>query len=560
MSTTEETDVLVIGSGAGGGTLAWSLAEAGVSVLVLEKGPYYTAKDFAYHDEVLIQKRGFFTPIQEHEPRMLRETNEPEFKRTGAGWLANCVGGGTVHMSGFFLRLHEIDFKMKSVYGDLPHSAVEDWPITYQQLEPWYDKIEYLLGVGGIAGQNPFDEPRRMPYPLGPIKEHPFTAPFDRATKKMGLHPYSTPRAVLSAPYGGRPPCNYCGYCGNYGCEIGAKSSVLAAFIPQAEATGKCTVRAKSMVTEVVLDANGRATGARYLDENGAMHEAKARVVVVSCTAIESARLLLNSKSSLFPQGLANTNGLVGRNMIFSLFAGTEADFHRDGKARDFPGFDDPAPFLGRSIQDYYLPKKSSGFKKGGTLRFDMMPISPISRMTKVAISTAGATIDRPLWGKQLKDELRKHFRDMRTLECEAFGEYSASTASFMDVDPDTKDKYGLPVARLSIGILEENVKAVRFLADRARDIFLEMGAEETRFGIMGGTSWVLQHGTCRFGKDPNTSVLDVNCRAHDVPNLYVVDGSFMPSSGGVPTTLTIQANALRVAAHLRDAFAKKEI
>lgn len=558
--STEEVDVLVIGSGAGGGTLAWSLADAGVSVLVLEKGPYYTAKDFAYHDELLIQKRGFFTPIQELEPRMLREANDPEYRRTSAGWLANCVGGGTVHMSGFFLRLHKVDFKMKSVYGDLPHATVEDWPIEYDEFTPWYDRIEYLLGVGGIAGQNPFDEPRKVPYPLGPIKEHPFTAPFDRATKKLGLHPFSTPRAVLSAPYGGRPPCNYCGYCGNYGCEIGAKSSVLAAFMPRAEATGKCTVRAKSMVTEIVLDDKGRAVGANYLDEKGAMHQAKARVVVVSCTAIESARLLLNSKSNLFPQGLANTNGLVGKNMIFSVHSATEADFYRSGKAKDFPGFDDLHPFLGRSVQDYYMGKKGSGVKKAGTLRFDMMPSSPVSRMTKVAISRAGGTLDRPLWGQQLKDELRKHFHEMRTLECEAFGEYTASSASYMDTDPDTKDKYGLPVARLTIGILEENVKAVRYLADRAADIFREMGADEVRFGIMGGTSWVLQHGTCRFGKDPNTSVLDKNCRTHDVPNLYVVDGSFMPSSGGVPTTLTIQANALRVAAHLRDSFARRDI
>jgi choline dehydrogenase-like flavoprotein len=129
-----------------------------------------------------------------------------------------------------------------------------------------------------------------------------------------------------------------------------------------------------------------------------------------------------------------------------------------------------------------------------------------------------------------------------------------------MDVDPDTRDKWSLPVARLSIGILHSNVKAVKYLADRAAEIFDAMGAEEVRRGILGGSSWVLQHGTCRFGKDPKTSVLDSSCKAHDVPNLFVVDGSFMPSSGGVPTTLTIQANALRVAARIRDAFAKKEL
>jgi choline dehydrogenase-like flavoprotein len=556
----EEFDVCIVGSGAGGGTLAAALTDAGVRVVVLEKGPYYTARDFAYHDELKIQKRSFFAPDPDLEPRMLRNFETEEFKKTENGWLANCVGGGTVHMSGFFMRLHKIDLEMKKRFGNEPKGTVEDWPISYDELAPWYDRIEYILGVGGNAGQNPFDEPRNVPYPLPPIKEHPFTVPFDKAARKLGLHPFSTPRAVLSRPYGGRPPCNYCGYCGNYGCEIGAKSSVLAVFIPRAEATGRCKVLPKSMVTEVVIGDDGRADGVRYIDEKGAMHEQKARVVVISATAIESARLLLNSKSSRFPQGVANSSGQVGRNLIFGTFASVEADFHRDRGGNGVEGFDDTLPFLGRSLQDYYLPPKKSGVAKGGTLRFDMMPKSPIARVTKVAISKRGGTGDLPIWGQALKDELRSHFRDLRTLECEAFGEYSASQGSYVDVDPDTKDKFGLPIGRMTVGLLPSNVRAVRYMADRAADIFSAMGADEVRRGITGGASWVLQHGTCRFGSDPSKSVLDKNCRAHDVPNLYVVDGSFMPTSGGVPTTLTIMANALRVAAHIRDAFVKKEI
>lgn len=558
MSTTE-FDVCVVGSGAGGGTLAWALAEAGVNVVVLEKGPYYTLKDFAYHDEIKIQKRSFFTPLEADEPRMLRQAGEAEYKRTRTAWLANCVGGGTVHMSGYFLRLHEIDFEMRTRFGREARSTVEDWPIRYAEFAPWYDRMEYLLGVGGTAGQNPFDPPRSVPYPLPPIAEHPFTAPFDKAAKKLGLHPFSTPRAILSQPYGGRPPCMYCGYCGNFGCEIGAKSSVLSTFIPRAEATGKCTIKAKSMVTEVFVNADGKAGGVRYLDEQGNLHEQRAKVVVVSATALESARLLLNSKSSLFPDGLANSSGQVGKNLIFSTFASIEADFSRTGKAKDFPGYDSHLPFLGRSLQDYYLPKKNTGVPKGGTLLFDLGPKAPITRLTEVAIKAAGATETKPLWGKPLKDNLRKYLRDVRKLECEVFGEFSASDGCYLDVDPEVKDKFGLPVARLNVGLLESNVKGARFLAERAADLFREMKAEEVRFGIMGGASWVLQHGTCRFGKDPSTSVLDPNCRAHDVKNLYVVDGSFMPTSGGVPTTLTIMSNALRVAHHIRDAFAKKE-
>jgi choline dehydrogenase-like flavoprotein len=553
-------DVCIVGSGGGGGTLAWALADQGISVVVLEKGPYYTLRDFQYHDELKIQKRGFFAPIEDDEPRLLRDAGKETFKRSVAGWLANCVGGGTVHMSGFFMRLHKLDFEMKTRFGREKHSTVEDWPMSYAEFQPWYDRVEELIGVGGIRGANPFDEPTKTPYPLPPIQSHPFSEPFDRTAKRLGLHAFPTPRALLSRPYDGRPPCNYCGYCGNYGCEIGAKSSVLAVFIPKAEATGRCTIRPRAMATEVVIGDDGKAAGVRWLDEKGALHEQRARVVVVSCTALESARLLLNSKSNRFPNGAANSSGQVGRNLIFGTFSQVEADFHRTGAAKNFPGFDDPAPFLGRSIQDYYLGSKKAGIAKGGTLRFDMMPTSPIARVTKVAISKGGGTGELPIWGQALKNELRAHFRDMRTLECEAFCEYTANDGSYVDVDPDTKDKYGLPVVRMTIGLLESDVKAARWMGERAIDFLKAMGADETRKGITAGTSWVLQHGTCRFGDDPKTSVLDKNCRAHDVKNLYVVDGAFMPSSGGVPTTLTIMANALRVGAHLREAFVKKEL
>jgi choline dehydrogenase-like flavoprotein len=224
-------------------------------------------------------------------------------------------------MSGFFLRLHQADLEMKSRFGVPDGTTVADWPLSYAELAPWYDRIEELLGVGGIAGANPFDEPRAKPYPLPPIREHPFTAPFDRAARKLGWHPYPTPRAILSAPYQGRPPCNYCGYCGNFGCEIGAKSSVLATLIPRAEATGNCRVIPKAMVTEVAVGPDGRASGVRWLDSEGNLHEQRARAVMVACGAIESARLLLNSRSSkLFPDGVANSSGLVGKNLTFSTF------------------------------------------------------------------------------------------------------------------------------------------------------------------------------------------------------------------------------------------------
>lgn len=559
MTTSESFDVCVVGSGAGGGTLSWSLAEAGVKVLCLEKGPYYTVKDFVYHDELLIQKRFFFAPDPELEPHMIDDRPGQPAQKSRNGWIANCVGGGTVHMSGFFYRLHRSDLTYKSRFGVPQGGTVEDWPISYEEFEPWYDRIEYLLGVTGVAGSNPFDEPRKVPYPNPPILHHPFTEPFDRAAKKLGWHAFPTPRAILSRPYAGRPTCNYCGYCGNFGCESGAKSSVLAAFIPRAEKTGNFTLRPKSMAYEVVAGADGRVTGVRYFDEHGASHEVKARVVVVSCTSIESARLLLNSKSKAFPNGLANGAGQVGKNLHFSTFAGVEADFHRSGGGKDFPGFDSRLPFLGRSVQDFYEPKKEhrAPVEKAGMVRFDMQPKPPIYRAGQVA--SPGDTRD-VVWGKELKDRLRHHFHQNRSMEAEIFHEYTSNEQCFVSLDPEIKDKHGLSAARIQVRLLEKDVLGSRFLQDKAVELFEAMGADVVRRGAHGAPTYVLQHGTCRFGDDPQRSVLDRNCRAHEVPNLFVVDGSFMPSSGGVPTTLTIQANSLRVAAHIRDALMRRDL
>ena len=548
-------DVCIVGSGAGGGTLAWALADAGVRVVVLEKGPHYTIADFAYHDEILVQKRHFFAPSTDDEPHMVRKGSEEAFSRSREGWIANCVGGGTVHMSGFFMRLHREDFEMRSRFGQTDGSTVEDWPIDYAALEPWYDRVEKLLGVAGRAGTNPFDEPRKTPYPLPPIRHHPFAKPFDEAARSLGWHPYPTPRAILSRPYDGRPTCTYYGYCGNFGCEINAKSSVLATFIPKAEKTGLCRIISHAMATEVAAGKDGRVTGVRYLDAKGAMHEQRARVVVVSCSAIESARLLLASRSNRFPHGLGNSEGQVGKNMVFSCFASAEADLLRTGGASGYRGFDSKLPFLGRSVQDFYLPKDAP-VEKGGTLRFDMQPKPPIYRATQLALRSRS----KPLWGKALKDAMREHFHDNRSMEAEIFAEFTPSEKCYMELDPDVKDRFGLPVARLTVRLLEQDVLRARYLQDRAVDLFEAMKADRVRRGMYGAATFVLQHGTCRFGSDPKTSVLDPSCRAHDVPNLFVVDGSFMPTCGGVPTTLTIQANALRVGAHIRSALAAKTL
>ncbi|HEY3358307.1 MAG TPA: GMC family oxidoreductase [Polyangia bacterium] len=549
----EEVDVLVVGSGGGGGTLACALAEAGARVLVLEKGPHYSLYDFT-HDELAICRRNFFVPYVSDEPHLVRRNGE-RHQRTNDGWISCCVGGGTVHMSGFFFRLHRDDLQQRTRLGAPAGSTVEDWPIPYEELARWYDRAEILIGVSGQAGENPFDEPRAGAFPLPPLLAHPAGRRLADAARGLGWHPFTTPRAVLSDAYDGRPPCNYCGFCGSYGCENGSKSSVLSTFIPRALKTGRCRLRAQAMVREITVDENGRARGAVYQDRAGGLHEVRARAVVVACSAIESARLLLLSRSSRFPQGLANSSGLVGKNLSFSLFAAVEADFRRDGGAKSVPVFDGALPWLGVAVQDFYRLPAAAGGHKGGTLRFDFVHPNPIYNAEHVAKHT-----DPPLFGQALKDRLRRHFRDTRTLECEIFAEYLPSAETFVELDPDARDRYGLPAARVSVAHHPTDVPVARFLAERAQELFRAMGADEVRVAAALGTTFVLQHGTCRFGVDPARSVLDPTCRAHDVPNLYVVDGSFMPTSGGVPTTLTIQANALRVADALAGRLTRREL
>jgi len=521
--------------------------------VLLEKGPHYGLLDFT-HDELTICRRNFFVPFVSDEPHLFRQGPNEPFQKTNDGWIACCVGGGTVHMSGYLYRLHRADFELRSRSGAVAGSTLADWPLSYDEFAPWYDRAEAALGVSGRAGENPFDEPRQSDYPLPPLLEHPFAEHLRNACRKMGLHPFSTPRGVLSQPYDGRPPCTYCGLCGEFGCENGSKSSVLATFIRRALATGRCELLARAMVREITVNERGHARGVVYQDSRGNLREVQGRVVIVACSAIETARLLLLSRSKHFPNGLANSSGLVGRNLGFCTLARVEADFPLQAKAPWAATLHNPLPWLGVSVQDFYELPKEAGAPKGGTLRFDFIHPGLISRAERVARSK-----EPPLYGKALKDALRRHFREVRTAETEIFGQFLPVEGTYVDLDPQVRDRFGLPVARITLQHHPLNVAAIRFLAKKAQEVFDALGAVDVRVPIPLGSLRVAQHGTCRFGKDPKDSVLDPSCRAHDVPNLYVVDGSFMPTTGGVPTTLTIQANALRVASIIVDRMRRRE-
>jgi choline dehydrogenase-like flavoprotein len=545
----DPVDVVVVGSGAGGAPVAYELATAGLKVVILEKGRRYKDEDFD-HDEIRMSRRNFFTPSIADEPHTLRRSEGAKGARSSAGWVSNIVGGGTVHMAGYFHRLHPVDFKLRSTLGAVAGSTIVDWPIRYPDLEPFYARVETEVGVSGVWHAHPFEEPRSADYPLPPLTENAAAQQIDAACAKLGYHPFPTPRAIVSRDYRGRMPCMFCALCANYGCEIGAKSSTMASLLPAAEATGHCEVRPQCMATEIPVNAEGRVTGVVYRNAAGDSELQPARCVVVACTAIESARLLLLSRSARFPNGLANGNGLVGKNLVFSGQTTGEALFKLHGREAQ-TWLVDKAPFVQRSMQDFYLlDKPVDGVRKAGTILFALAHPNPILTAERIAGTGSGAR-----WGVRLKQALRDEARGGRTLTFETFAEGLPTPGTYVDLDPDVKDRWGSPVARITVDRHPLDIAANKLLAARGKEVLDALGPDTSRITQDDGQDMVLQGGTCRFGRDPATSVLDVDCRAHTVPNLYVSDSSFMPSSGGVPPTQTIMANAFRVGASLAARF-----
>ncbi len=552
MST--DFDVCVIGSGAGGGPVALRLAEAGYSVVVLEKGPWFTENDF-YKDELACCRRSVYTPKLWDEQHVIEDTDndgnwvtEPTFESGWDFWNGNCVGGSSNFMSGFFHRLKPEDFKLRSTFGPVDGANIVDWPISYEDLEPYYTKVENEVGVSGRVVEHPFAEPRSTTdFPFPPTAEHPVANWIDDSCSRLGFHSIPVPRAILPYPAMSRNGCSYSNYCGSYGCSTGAKGSSRAALLMRAANTGRCQIRPHSKAHRLLSDKRGMVVAAKYFDEHDREKQVDARIFVVACQAIETARLLLSSTGEKHPQGLANRYGQVGKNLIFSAGgSGTGDLFYQNfssGKARDLKV---SGPFVNRALQDWYFidDEKFGGKAKGGTIDFLFRHPNAISRANAQKRDDDGNL----LWGLPLKKKLKSYFSEGRYLQFEIFCDWSPVDDCFVSLDTGVKDKWGTPVAKVRIGFHPYDLRVGRYLADRAEQVLSALGSENVRSHVSGSPPPNLVAGGCRFGDHPETSVLNADCRAHDVDNLYVTDGSFMPTGGSVPYTWTIYANAFRVA------------
>jgi len=538
----KRVNAVVIGAGAAGGIVAKELSVAGLSVVLLERGPWYTAND-CRKDDLRNQRTtvlgNAFGPEDDGNPRIaVDSTGKTRIWLPSEGGYQNnaaCVGGGTLSYGAQAWRYLPQDFRMRSTYGAPAGSSLEDWPITYDDLEPYYEKAEYEIGVSGDYSGTPLHGARCRPLPMPPLPPNREFQILEPAARRLGLHPFHIPMARNSVPYNGRGPCMRCRWCVGFACEVDAKNGSQNTVIPTALASGNCELRTGCMAREILTDDRGRARGVEYFDARGHLVEQPCDLVVVSACAIESARLLLNSKSRLYPSGIGNRYDMVGRNLQGHHYTGAVGFF-------DYDTYDDVGPGASIAITDYN--HGTPGLCGGGMLanEFTRLPIHMIDRLPE----------STPRWGLGHKQAMRATYK--RNIQVFGPTQQIPTVNARVTLDPAVRDKWGIPVARISGNVHPHTFEIGEIQAQRAEAWLKEAGAASTirlssrPTGVSAGQH---QAGTCRMGNDPQDSVVDRDCRIHDVDNIFVIDGSVHVNNGGFNPVLTIMAIAYMASASL---------
>jgi gluconate 2-dehydrogenase alpha chain len=564
---TEKADVVIIGMGAVGGIMAAELGKAGLKVIGLERGPRLKTSDFQAFDELRYFQRRDLRPDTKRQPVTWRANANVRANPVPILNYGAQAGGGTVHYGAVSWRFHEDDFRARSHtierYGlsAIPEgSSLADWPVSYAELEPYYEKAEYEIGVSGKAGNlqgrkvdggNPFEAPRQREYPLPPLLMDQPSYLFEAGAKKLGYHPFSTPHAIISQPYRGRPACTYCTFCQAFGCYIGAKSSILVTKLPEADATGNFTLKTGAMCYRI-NSSDKRVTGVSYYGADGSDNTIEAEIVVLGTFIYDNTRLLLLSKTDKFPNGLANSSGQVGKHLMAHI------------GARMFATFDDRHVnvYMGQGASKYAIDDFNAdnfdhgglGFIRGaqitvGTADLEGGPIA-------VAMSM-NPPLGIPRWGAAYRDFIARSFARYTGINAQTENlPYGDQT---IDLDPDVHDAWGLPAPRLTYDWRRPNELArIAFLSKKVQEIGRAMGANSVWAApVSQGPPGAHPEGGTRMGNDPNLSVVNKFGQSWDIPNLFIVGSSTFPTMSGFNPTLTIQALAYMSADAIANRYKK---
>jgi len=564
--------VLIVGSGAGGSVAAWALRRAGHPVLILEKGRNLLpglgssrrAGALFSNDEV---KQGRYFEDQDPilEPRTSRTQREARrgVARSFVGDvndLPTVVGGGTVHWDAKVPRFWRQDFKDHSLLGPVPGANVADWPLSYEELEPFYDEVEQRLGVQGDVHRMPASTlaqaPRRHQFAMAPNPPMYGGTLLAEGARRLGHHAYPFPMAVNSRPHLGRPACNSCGFCSGFGCPINARGGGALSFLHEALSDG-VQLRTRCFVYRVDVSRDGRrARGVSYIDPHGRRRTERADIVILAPSAIETARLLLLSTSAQHPHGLANRSGQVGRNLMFHYFTlgiglFTEQVHAWRGPSTTFTLDDFVGPVKGRAARTAGLP-----YLKGGICEVGGSVLLLQEAQLYTGLPNGHGTLLKSLLrGLALRDHLAG---------LSMVGQDLPQEANRVDLDPRIRDLHGLPVPRITYSSHRHELAASRYFAPKLAAIcraaphfntaaqgLVDQLQGQAGTSLNGPSATAHIMGTTRMGPHPETSVVDPHGRLHELDNVYVADGSVFASSGGFNPTLTIMALSLRMARHL---------
>ncbi|MHB8627467.1 MAG: GMC family oxidoreductase [Aggregatilineales bacterium] len=583
MPVEKKVDVVTVGAGWTAGIMAWKLTQAGMKVVSLEQGPFRAANPNFQHDHDALRyhvRHALMVDLGKETWTWRPNPKAPTLpmRQYGSFNPGLGVGGAGIHWAGQNWRFEPTDFQYRTHhvqrYGEkkLPAgSQIQDWGISYDELEPYYDAFEYDIGVSGRAGNlngtiidggNPFEGPRNRPYPLPPLAVNIQCEMFAQTAKGMGYHPFPQPAAITSQAYTSplgtyRGGCIYCGFCTRYGCEVDAKASPVNSHIPAALKTGRYEIRANSKVTQINIGPDGKATGVMYRDQLGIEHEQPADLVLLTAFTLTNVRLLLMSRSKQHANGVGNDQGRVGKNYTYQL---SQNPVNGVFEGRRFN------MYMGNSatinvIYDFYgdnFDHSALDFIGGGRMYAAGGERDP---QTSVGGFPIGGSANTPNWGKGWKEELRKNWDSLATIGFE--GDILPYDDQYLDLDPVYTDSFGLPLLRLTFDFHQDEINRYRFLTARAKAIMQKMGPtrldstdELAPYNIHDYQSTHCTGGAI-MGVSPSNSVTNRYGQVWDTPNVFVAGAALFPQNPGANPTGTVCALAYMAGDAIRDHYLK---